>query len=134
MLRELRLLKRRAIRRGVWFKALSRIERSIYDLTMKVVTTIKSEKLFRIITTIVDKLRNVLESTMSILSRTIGRQLAARIARVACLWGHPEALKWASDKGFANYLAVCYMNMSEYYKARLLDVFQDTYGTRLEEP
>jgi len=118
MLSELALLKRRALRKGVWFRVLSPIERSIYDLTMRAVDTIKSGKLLTTIRAIIEKLKNALESPVSALTRTIGRQLTNMIARVAHSWGHQEALEWASDEQFAKYLAICYMNMPEYYRGQ----------------
>jgi len=126
MLGELASLRRRALRKGVWFKVLSHVERIIYELTMRAVDTIKSRKLFTTIRVIVEKLKNALESPVSALTRTIGRQLATKLARLAQSWGYPKALKWTSDEGLARYLAVCYMNMPKYYK----NVWS---GTLLEE-
>ena len=120
MLSGLALLKRRALRKGVWFRVLSPIERSIYDLTMRAVRTIKSGKLLKAIKVIMDKLREALESPVSILSRTVGRQLAIKIACVAYSWGHSEARGWASDEHFARYLAIYYMNTPEYYRVELV--------------
>jgi len=116
MLGELASLRRRALRKGVWFKVLSKIERSICDLAIRAVSTIKSDKLLKALTAIVDKLRSVLESPVSFLTRTVGRQLASALAHVACSWGHRGARSWSSDDGFARYLAVCYMNTPAYYK------------------
>ena len=116
MLSELASLRRRALRKGVWFKVLSKIERSICDLTIRAISTIKSDKLLDALTTIVDKLKSILESPVGILTRTVGRQLASTLARIACSWGHRGARSWASDDGFARYLAVCYMNAPVYYR------------------
>ena len=116
MLGELASLRRRALRKGMWFKALSKIEISVCNLTIKAVITIKSDKLLKALTAIVDKLRSVLESPVSFLTRTVGRQLASALAHVACSWGHRGARSWASDDGFARYLAVCYMNTPAYYR------------------
>ena len=113
-------LKRKALRRGIWFKALSRVERSIYDLTIRAVDTIKSEKLLQIIKTIVTKLREALESPVSVLTRTIGRQLAEQLAHIAYSWGYQRACEWTSDDSFAKYLAVCCMNLPAYYKEQFI--------------
>ena len=117
MLGELASLRRRALRKGVWFKALSKIERSICDLTIRAVNTIKSDKLLKALTAILDKLRRALESPVTTLTRTVGRQLASVLACVACSWSHQSAHLWASDDGFARYLAVCYMNTPSYYRS-----------------
>ena len=120
MLGELALLKKRALRKGIWFRALSHVERSIYDLTMKTVSTIRSRRLLRIVKAIVDKLRENLESPVSVLTRTVGRQLALALARVALCWGHSEAREWPLNENFTRYLAICWhMNVPEYYRATL---------------
>ena len=119
MLGELILLKRRALRRNVWYKALSRIERSIYDLTIRGISTIRSGKLLNVIRVIVDKLRKALESPVHVLTRTVGRELAQQIAQVACSWGYLEASTWAMDERFARFLAICYINVPEYYKTKI---------------
>jgi len=87
---------------------------------MRSVDTIRSEKLLNVIRAIVKKLRKSLESFVSALTRTIGRQLAVKMAHIAYSWGYLEALKWASDEGFARYSAICYMNTPEYYRVGLM--------------
>ena len=118
MFSELASLRKKALRRGLWFRILSRVERSIYDITMRAVSTIRSERLMRAMTAIVEKLRRALESPVAALTRSVGRQLASTMARIAYSWGHEEALEWASDEQFAKYLAICYMNVPKYYKDR----------------
>jgi len=118
MLGELASLRRRALRKGLWSKVLSKIERSICDLTIRAVNTIKSDKLLEALTTIVDKLRRALESPVSILARTVGRQLASALARIAYSWGHPGAQSWSLDDGFARYLAITYANTPDYYRSQ----------------
>ena len=118
MLGELATLKKKALRKGVWFRVLSYVERSIYDLTMKTVSTIRSRRLLRVIKAIVDKLRESLESPVSVLTHTVGRQLASTLAQVALSWGHLKARDWPLNEQFAKYLAVCwYMSVPEYYRA-----------------
>ena len=105
---ELTLLRAKALRRGLWFKVLSRIERSIYHVTIKSVDRIRSRRLLSLIRAIVDKLKRALESPIAVLTRSIGRQLATLFARVAYSFGNINAQEWANDEGFARYLAVCY--------------------------
>jgi len=121
MLDKLALLKRKALRKGIWFRVLSPIERSIYDLTMRTVNTIKSRRLFNIIKVMMEKLRRALESPIRALMRTIGHQLAMQMACVACSWGHPKAHEWSLDRSFTKYLTVCwYMNVPKYYRSAIL--------------
>ena len=57
--------KKHALRRGVWFKALNRVERGIIDLTVKYVDNIKSTKLAKVLTAIIEKLQATTESILT---------------------------------------------------------------------
>ncbi len=41
--------KKTALRRGIWFRSLNRVERGIIDLTVKYVDNIKSAKLAKVV-------------------------------------------------------------------------------------
>lgn len=99
--------KRAAMRRGIWFKALNRLERGIVDLTTKYVDNVKSTKLAKVLTAIVDKLVQASESIIDRMVRTIGLPLAQKICKIALSWGNTSASKWANDVVFAQYLAFC---------------------------
>ena len=71
--------KKLALRRGVWFKTLNRVERAIIDLTVQCVDSIKSGKLAKLLTAITDKLQSAMESMVERLVRTIGIPLAERL-------------------------------------------------------
>jgi hypothetical protein len=97
-----------AQRRGVWFRALSRVERGIVDLTVKVVDCIKSGRLAKVLEAIVEKLQLALENKADKLVRTIGLPLARKISDIAVSLGNRLALMWANDRGFARYLSLSY--------------------------
>jgi hypothetical protein len=99
-----------ALRRGVWFRALNRVERAIIDLTLQCVDTIKSGKLAKLLTAIMDKLQSTMESIVDRLVRTIGVALAEKISCTAVGWGNVSAKSWASDWSFAVFLAVASTN------------------------
>lgn len=65
-------LKTRAMRSGVWFKTLQRIDRVLFDLTIRVVDTIRSARLTRSIAVIARKLKVAVESGFSGRLRVIG--------------------------------------------------------------
>ena len=119
MLGKLTLLRFRALRKGIWFKALSKVERFIYELTMRTVSTIRSEKLLSTIRLILKKLRRALGGSVYTSMCSLGRHLARRIANVAYLWGNKEAYKWAEDNHLIKYLTICCMNMPTYYRIQL---------------
>ncbi len=96
--------KKTALRRGVWFRSLNRIERGIIDLTVRCVDNIKSTQLAKLVTAIIGKLQQAMESTVDRLVRTIGLPLARKISDIAVSWGNRLAIKWAEDRAFARFL------------------------------
>ncbi len=99
--------KKVAFRRGVWYRALNRLERSTVDLTLRYIDNIKSTQLAKLLTAIITKIKQATESTMNRLARTLGIPMAQKISDIAVSWGYHSASKWAADSGFARYLAVC---------------------------
>jgi len=59
---KLRLLKLKAKRTGVWFKALTTLDRVLIDLVIKVVDRVRSVKLAKSLSTVVRKLEEALEN------------------------------------------------------------------------
>jgi hypothetical protein len=102
--------RKNALRRGVWFRVLDRIERAITDLTLQCLDTIKSGKLAKLLTAIMDKLQSAIESSVDKLVRTIGVSLAKKISGIAIGWGNVSAKSWAFDRSFAVFLAVAQTN------------------------
>ena len=99
----------RAIRRGLWWRALSRVERSTFDLTIRVVDCVRSRLLSEILVKIVEKLEEALNAVELWVVR-VGRPLALKLSRLAVGWGYREAESWAWDPRFIRYLAITAMN------------------------
>ena len=110
--RVLARLRLRAIRRGVWFRALKDVERKLLDLTIAVVERVQSVRLAKLVSSIVEKLLCAVEGRLSRLMRMRGRCLAERLSRVAVGWGNKSAIHWADDLGFVEYLAVAGVDAS----------------------
>ena len=53
------------MRSGAWFKALQRIDRVLFDLTIRVVDNIRSAKLAKSITVLTRKLEDAMKSSFS---------------------------------------------------------------------
>ena len=102
--------KKLALRRGVWFRALDRVERGIIDLTVRYVVCIKSVKLAKLVSAIIGKLQSAMESMVERLVRTIGLPLVEKISGIAAGWGNVSAKGWASDLSFAAFLALTHTN------------------------
>jgi hypothetical protein len=108
-------LKMKAMRSGVWFKALSRIDRVLVDLTIKVADTVRSFTLANGILAVIRKLGSVMESKFLRTIREIGAPLAKRMELIAQKWGNSSAKNWGSDRDFARYLAVLSFNDSKLF-------------------
>lgn len=107
---QLTKLKLKAIRAGVWFKALPRIDRVLIDLTIQVTESIRSTHLAKSVVTVISKLEGLLQSKFEHLAKTIGRLLAERASSIAQHWGNNKAKAWSSDNSFALFLSVMQAN------------------------
>jgi hypothetical protein len=103
-------LKLKAIRAGVWFRALPRIDRVLVDLTIKVAQSIRSPFLASSILSVARKLEGLLESKFARAIREVGFPLACKLSILARGWGNRNAWAWAGDETFARYLAVMKLN------------------------
>ncbi len=98
--------KRMALRRGIWFRVLDRIERGLLDLTMKYVDSIRSPKLANLVVVIVEKLKQASETIVDRMVRTVGLPLSQKTSSLAVGWGNHAAVEWADDREFARFLAI----------------------------
>ena len=103
-------LKLKAMRAGVWFRALPRIDRVLVDLTIQVADTIRSPHLARSILSIAGKLEGLLESRLQRAVREIGLPLAQKLSMFAQKWGNKTAKEWETDEGYARYWAAMRIN------------------------
>ena len=106
--RTIAIAKKLALRRGVWFKTLTRVERGIIDLTVMCVDSIKSTKLAKLVMAIICKLQSAMESVVDRWVRTTGLSLARKISAIAISWGNHLASRWAEDLDFARFLVVSF--------------------------
>src|SRR4030067_3020093 len=107
---QLAKLKLKAMRSGVWFRALRRIDRALIDLTIKVASTVRSATLARSILALARKLEGIMESGFSRALRGVGFQRAQKLSLVAQKWGNLSANEWSSDQSFVRFLAVLSLN------------------------
>jgi len=103
-------IKARALRRGVWFRVLTKIERACVDLAVKVVERVRSRLLQKVLSCIIKKLEEAMESQVLRLMHEVGDNLAQKLSQVAQEWGNKSAVQWAKDAGFVQYLTITYMN------------------------
>jgi hypothetical protein len=103
-------LRLRAMRAGVWFRCLRRIDRVLVDLTIKVADCVRSRGLARRLLLVAGKLEGLLEGRLACVVREFGLLLAERASSVAVGWGNASAAGWACDAGFARFWAVLRLN------------------------
>jgi hypothetical protein len=103
-------LRVKAMRAGVWFRALPRIDRVLVDLTIKVTDNIRSAHLAKCIFAVVGRLEGLLESSLLKSLKLVGRPLAEKISSIAQKLGNSSAKNWVDDSSFAFFLAVMHTN------------------------
>ena len=97
-------VKTKAVRKGVWYEALSRAERAIVDLTIRCVENVKSPILAKTVIRILGKISQTLENCFLRKAEEIGSNLARQLSLVAENWGNRTAQKWKTDKKFILFL------------------------------
>jgi hypothetical protein len=105
-------IKALAVRRGVWYRVLTRTERACVDLTIRVVDEVRSRVLSDVLLSVFRKLEMAVESKVARLMRDVGVKVAGRLGLVAQSWGNESAACWAEDVGFVRFLAVLHLNSS----------------------
>jgi hypothetical protein len=103
-------LKIKAMRSGAWFKVIQRIDRVLFDLTIRVVDNIRSSQLAKSILVITRKLENAMKSSFSIRLTEIGLYLAQKISFTAQKLGNLSTISWVFDSSFVTFLAVMHIN------------------------
>ncbi|MEM2166708.1 MAG: hypothetical protein QW619_05865 [Candidatus Bathyarchaeia archaeon] len=98
------------MRRRVWFKALSSLERGLVDFVIKVVDKPRSPKLIKALARIIVKVKKAMMSPIKRLMEYVGKPLAKKISAIALRWGNKSAAKWAEDEGFIKYLTITDIN------------------------
>lgn len=107
---ELVRIKKRALRRGIWYRILSRTERILMDLTMRVVDVVRGFRLANLLNSIITKLCDAMESNVKRLMSTEGKERARRISEIGKKIGCKSAKNWVSDRGFMLFLVIAYIN------------------------
>jgi len=103
-------IRSRTLRTRVWFRALSKVERGIIDLTIKCVERIRSNVLARTISTIVNKLLDSLEEGFMTRADRVGYKIAERLCTLGKRWGNKACSTWKYDNNFVEFLGVNALN------------------------
>ena len=73
---------------------------------IRVVERVRSFILAKLVSRIVSKLREAMESRIFRLMRTKGRRLAEKLSHIGQVGGNRSARSWATDQEFIQYLTV----------------------------
>lgn len=113
---KLRKLKLQAVRRGVWFRGLSRVDRALVNLTIKVVDGVRSFTLAKALLSVIKKLEDAFESRVLRILKEVGFPLARKLSLFAQKWGNNLAQDWMRDVSFAKFLAIMHINSPGVFK------------------
>jgi hypothetical protein len=108
--KELVNLRLKALRSGVWFKALKRIDRALVDLTLKVSDEVHSQTLVKALLSVAVRVQNALRNRSSRAVDEVGFRLARQLSLIAERMGNAAAKTWRTDPSFAKFLAIMYIN------------------------
>jgi hypothetical protein len=103
-------MRRKALRKGVWFRVLDCSERAMLSLVPRCMEKPRSAKLIDMLAKIIVKIKDALKSRIHDLISQVGRPSARRLSLIAQKWGNMAAVGWALDAGFWEYLTVVDMN------------------------
>ena len=104
-------LRQKARRCGAWFRNLKQNERKLLDLTIRVVERVRSFILAKLVSQLVTRLFEAMESKIVRLILTEGKEMAQKLSQTAISIGHKTAKCWAKDRGLMQFLVV--QNLSE---------------------
>ena len=107
---DLAKVKSRALRTKVWFRAISKVERTILDLTIKCVEKVRSRFLAGIISTIVSKILQSLGEGFVTRAERVGHDIAETLCAIGERWGNKACSAWKCDKCFIKFLGVNALN------------------------
>jgi hypothetical protein len=103
-------VRRKALRRGVWYGALDRVERGILSLAAQVVERVESVVLGVELVKIVSKLNEAMKNRFQRRLESYGLGRALKVVEQALAWGYAATRGWLSDPGLARFLTFLSLN------------------------
>jgi hypothetical protein len=99
-------IRREALRRRIWYKALDRMERGIVNLTINYVERVRSFTLAKSIVGILKKIRDAQKSVFVRRHEDFGLARAVEVASLAVKLGSDCAMDWLGDERFSLWLTL----------------------------
>lgn len=106
----LKKIRKKAIRKRIWYKAIDSIDRGIVNLTINLVENIKSLTLLKVLKSILKKIKESHKSDFIKHCETYGLIKAEKIVKQAIDFGYEYATTWLSYRSFSQLLALNGMN------------------------
>jgi hypothetical protein len=103
-------VRQKALRKRVWYRALDRLERGIFNLTTQIVDRVESELLGVELVKMLSKLSDAMKSGFVRCMEEFGVGKARSISAQAVSFGYASAEAWARDEGLIRYLAFLKVN------------------------
>ena len=103
-------MRNKALRKGVWYSTLDRVERGIVSLTARLIDRVESEILGVELVKILAKLVKALKSGFVRHMEMFGLGRVFELSRFAAEWGNSVAKGWVNDMGFVGYVSMMDLN------------------------
>jgi hypothetical protein len=108
----LMVLRRKALRSGIWFQSLSLQDRILANLIQRHVKIVKNTTLATVIARIMGKLMSAIRNGFQDRLAIAGRPIAEAVAMKAYSYGNKQALDWIQDTNYVRYMGLTYSSVS----------------------
>jgi hypothetical protein len=103
-------VRRKALRRRLWYGALDRVERGILSLAAQVVERVENVVLRVELVKIVSKLNEAMKNRFQRRLESYGLGRALKVVKQALAWDYAATRGWLSDPGLARFLTFLSLN------------------------
>lgn len=111
LIETLTVLRRKALRRGIWFQSLSLQDRILANLIQRHVKIVKNTTLATVIARIMGKLLAAIKNGFQDRLVKAGRPIAQAVAMKAYSYGNKQALDWIQDLNYVKYMGLTYSSV-----------------------
>jgi len=111
LMKTLDILRTKALRKGIWFTTMSTEERVLAGLIKRYVKIVRNTTLATVLARMIVKLIQALRDAFWKMIETIGRPMAERAAKGACMIGW-DASKWAIDPNIVTWYGLATYSLS----------------------
>lgn len=108
-------IRSKALRTRIWFRTLSKVERTIVNLTIRCVEEIHSYVLAKTISDIIRKILAFLPKRFVSEAQKVGREIAEALCIAGEKWHNSQAAYWKHDIQFHRFLGVNKLNEAGWF-------------------